>query len=261
MTVNAADDKTVIDSALRYQRTEGDGSRIRYIRIDVTDSAKEEATEQSAYLKLHEILLNDAPLPEDVPSLFTGTEENMQLAADNDLTTCFEPKASAGSFEYVIPEKNELPCLTIVQDAENFSNAAVKVLYEGDEEWTDLGTLEKSVNRFALDGTKKALRVRVNWSADQPKPKIYEIVMTGDTAEKSQLSTVLTKAKGIKLSDYALEGQALEQWTSQIRAAQTVYNNTNADQAAVNEAAEDLNRDLLALRLAPDAEKIDALNR
>lgn len=261
MTVNAADDKTVIDSALRYQRTEGDGTRIRYIRIDVTDSAKEEATEQSAYLKLHEILLNDAPLPEDVPSLFTGTEENMQLAADNDLTTCFEPKAPAGSFEYVIPEKNELPCLTIVQDAENFSNAAVKVLYEGDEEWTDLGTLEKSVNRFALDGAKKALRVRVNWSADQPKPKIYEIVMTGDTAEKSQLSTVLTKAKGIKLSDYALEGQALEQWTSQIRAAQTVYNNTNADQAAVNEAAEDLNRDLLALRLAPDAEKIDALNR
>lgn len=66
---------------------------------------------------------------------------------------------------------------------------------------------------------------------------------------------MLTKAKGIKLSDYALEGQALEQWTSQIRAAQTVYNNTNADQAAVNEAAEDLNRDLLALRLAPDAEE------
>lgn len=72
---------------------------------------------------------------------------------------------------YVIPEKNELPCLTIVQDAENFSNAAVKVLYEGDEEWTDLGTLEKSVNRFALDGTKKALRVRVNWSADAAKTK------------------------------------------------------------------------------------------
>ncbi len=70
---------------------------------------------------------------------------------------------------------------------------------------------------------------------------------------------MLTKAKGLTLSDYALEGQNLEQWNSQIRAAQIVYDDAAADQEQVNEAARMLNNALLKLRRTPDHQQLNEL--
>lgn len=215
LTVDAANDDTVIDGSCRYKRVTGDGSLIRYIKLEVTDSAKEESTEHSAFLKLHEIRLNDADLPVDVPSLFTGGYDNLSLAADADLSTAFSAPANAsGSFEYVVAKNADRPFLTFVQDAQALSNARVEVLEAGSTEWKTLGTLDEPVTRFAVNENGGAIsKVRVSWDGDQPL-KLYEILMTSQAAETETLDIAsverldaITCRAGSTVSSLSLPGR------------------------------------------------------
>ncbi len=255
LTVDASNDQTTTDGALRYQRTEGDGSLIRYIKLDITDSAKEEPLEHSAYLKLHEIELNDAPLPADAPSLFVGGEQNMDAAADLDLTTFFEPAADHGSLEYIVPENNERNCLTIVQGTEDFSHAKVEVLLDENGEWTELGSLDQSLNRLRLPEGSVVRRVRISWSADQPKPKIYEIMMTDiegeQSADKTLLSIVVRYADSLRTELFKLTDAEKEAWAKDKADAHDILENSKK-QSEVDDKAKSLNRKLLEMRLLPD---------
>lgn len=194
LTIDASNDDTTIDGTTRYKRVTGDSSMIRYIKLEVTDSAKEETTEHSAFLKLHEIMLNDSPLPVDIPSLFTGTDENMDGAADQNLSTAFAAQNEAGRLEYVVTRNAEQKNVRIVQDADAISGAKVSVQMAGQTGWTELGVLDQAVKDLPVSVDGSVSRVRIDWDANCQKPKIYEIILTSSQKDAEDVDVASVAA-------------------------------------------------------------------
>lgn len=190
MNIDINDDVTTTDGALRYARSVGNGEAIRYVRIDVTGEAAE-AQDGSAYLKLHEVLLNDAPIPEDKPSAFTGSgSSGYERAADQNLSTFFTPAAGdeEGWFEWAPGAKEGENQLILVQDAASISEAVVSVLQE-DGSWKPIGTLNQPVTR--LDAGETPIRkIRIAWSKDKPALRLYEIFAAEAVEELDEQAVV-----------------------------------------------------------------------
>lgn len=191
-TVDASNDDTVIENSMRVARHAGDGQPARYLRIDITDSAKEEPTEHSAFLNLFELLVNGGGNAEGDPRFSGSPAGDFALAADNDLSTFYQSASpdSAGYVEMQITENNSLDSLLILQDPQEISGAAVEIRTE--KGYQTIGTLDQGATEFDLKKADPVLSVRISW--ENKAPSLFEILPRKRTAVSDLLTVERVKS-------------------------------------------------------------------
>lgn len=179
IVVDASNDTTFIEGNKRVARTAGDGQPVRHVRIDVTDSAKEEPTEHSAYLNLFELELNGGLAEVSKPSLFESSQQaEFGKAFDGSLSTYFtlHPQGDSSTICKVTDQSDALN-LTVLQDPDALCLADVSV--QTLSGWQPLGVLDQACTRFDLP-EEDILSIRFDWKAGQPDPVIYEVILSGN---------------------------------------------------------------------------------
>lgn len=177
--VDASNDTTVIEGSARVARFVLDAPvNTRYVRIDITDSAKEEPTEHSAYLNLYELELNNGKNLDGSPEVFTSSiDADFSHAADGSLSTLTSFEAKAGdTLSWKLTEGCSRKELVILQSPDNLCNALVQVRTASG--WKDLGRLDQAFSRFALFENDPALEVRLSFDKDW-NVSLYEMMTTG----------------------------------------------------------------------------------
>ena len=158
----------------RYVRANANGADARYLRIYFTGST-------GYYLKLHEILLNTTVEDSAETEVITATfSSGIEKAIDGNLSTLFSGTAAADdSIEYKFTEATNFNAISILQDPTNVSNAVVWLLK--DEGWVELGKLDESAKKFALDSTEGVYGLKLTFEAETDIA-IYEIYLDDDKA-------------------------------------------------------------------------------
>lgn len=208
----------------RIVRATGDGSLIRYIRIEITAAA--DASVGNPWLNLFELVVNDGQFSDDTPSVFSGKPAGaFENAADGDLSTIFAPEGDLtnGYFDYRITEKNSIGKLVILQDPDSICNAIVEV--ETAEGWSPVGTLNQSATTIDVTDKDDIIGIRLKWQADQPRPAIYEILtVSSDISELPPNILAVSSFDGITV-DY---GTAFEELILPAEAAVNLSDSSTA---------------------------------
>ena len=193
-TVDASNDDTVIENSMRLARRAADGLPARYLRIDITDSAKEEPTEHSAFLNLYELQVNGGSEGNGDPRFSGSPAGDFRLAADNNLGTFYRSvnPDGAGFLEMQITENNALDSLLILQDPENISNASVQIRTE--KGYQTIGTLNKGATTFDLKEADPVLSVKISWDGNTPAPSLFEILPRKRTEVSDKLTVERVKS-------------------------------------------------------------------
>lgn len=234
-TVDASNDDTVIESSKRVARHAGNGQPARYFRIEITDSAREEPTEHSAFLNLFELQVNGGGSTEGDPRFNGSPTGDFALAADNNLGTFYRSATpdSAGYVEMQVTENNALDSLLILQDPKNISNAKVEIRTENGYE--EIGTLDKGAASFDLKAADPVLSVRISWQNNAPA--LFEILPRKRTEVSDQLHVDYVKSvygpaveKGTAFDDLDLPKTADVVLTNkEIRTYPITWNETSYD--------------------------------
>ena len=165
-------DNSVFEVPYRYVRANANGEQARYLRIYFTGST-------GYYLKLHEIFLNTTVADSGETDVITATfGEGIGYAVDGNLSTLFRGNAAAGdSIEYKFTEGTNYNAISILQDPEAISNAAVSVSTA--QGWKQLGRLDESAKKFLLSSSENiyGLKLTFEQAADVA---LYEIYLDAD---------------------------------------------------------------------------------
>ena len=165
-------DNSVFEVPYRYVRANANGEQARYLRIYFTGST-------GYYLKLHEIFLNTTVEDSGETDIITATfGEGIAYAVDGNLSTLFRGNAAAGdSIEYKFTEGTNYNAISILQDPEAISNAAVSVSTA--QGWKQLGRLDESAKKFLLSSSENiyGLKLTFEQAADVA---LYEIYLDAD---------------------------------------------------------------------------------
>ena len=165
-------DNSVFEVPYRYVRANANGEQARYLRIYFTGST-------GYYLKLHEIFLNTTVEDSGETDIITATfGEGIAYAVDGNLSTLFRGNAAAGdSIEYKFTEATNYNAISILQDPEAISNAAVSV--STDQGWKQIGNLDESAKKFLLSSSENiyGLKLTFEQAADVA---LYEIYLDAD---------------------------------------------------------------------------------
>ena len=165
-------DNSVFEVPYRYVRANANGEQARYLRIYFTGST-------GYYLKLHEIFLNTTVADSGETDVITATfGEGIEYAVDGNLSTLFRGNAAAGdSIEYKFTEGTNYNAISILQDPEAISNAAVSVSTA--QGWKQLGRLDESAKKFLLSSSENiyGLKLTFEQAADVA---LYEIYLDAD---------------------------------------------------------------------------------
>lgn len=151
----------------------------RYLKVSLTSGPGA----ADKWVRFNEIVLNGgAYIPkENNPTFVSVPLEKQGHAASNltdgDLSTTYLPDdtlADSGVLTYRLSESVELKQLIILQSPATLSNATVSVRSAGQEGFTAVGTLDKSMNTFTELPAGQAVEIRIAWNGIAPE--LHEIV-------------------------------------------------------------------------------------
>ena len=151
----------------------------RYIRVIMTAANTERA------VLFNEIEINDGEYvslsndPTFEVSVIEVQGHVPQNMTDGDLTTSWKPDTTgAGSMVYTFSDNLTLNRINIVQRSVSGANVSVLAENNGEREWIDMGTLDKSLVTLVCNNELN-LALKVEWDADSV-PNITEIVRFQD---------------------------------------------------------------------------------
>lgn len=151
----------------------------RYIRVIMTAANTERA------VLFNEIEINDGEYvslsndPTFEVSVIEVQGHVPQNMTDGDLTTSWKPDTTgAGSMIYTFSDNLTLNRINIVQRSVSGANVSVLAENNGEREWIDMGTLDKSLVTLVCNNELN-LALKVEWDADSI-PNITEIVRFQD---------------------------------------------------------------------------------
>ena len=151
----------------------------RYIRVIMTAANTERA------VLFNEIEINDGEYvslsndPTFEVSVIEVQGHVPQNMTDGDLTTSWKPDTTgAGSMVYTFSDNLTLNRINIVQRSVSGANVSVLAENNGEREWIDMGTLDKSLVTLVCNNELN-LALKVEWDADSI-PNITEIIRFQD---------------------------------------------------------------------------------
>lgn len=215
------------------------GIKAKYIRIIFT------ANYLTRFAHINEFVINGGEYvrTENNPTYVADPIEEEgfgpERLRDGDLTTAFKPNMTGktkGSLTYRLSEKTNVSVITLVQGSKAISNAKVSARV-GEDEWVDLGVLDKSLNTFYNPTYDHIFEIKLTWGNVQPV--IYEL----NTSTNKELLPDRSILKGLlakQLDESQFTKDSFSTYQTAIEKAQGVYNNMQATQAEIDNASKDL---------------------
>lgn len=170
-----------------------------------------------------------------VESNLTGNFSNLY---DGDLSTAFEASnvKDGDNLIYKMTRINNIKNLTFLQDSNSISNAVVSVK-DLNGKWSDIGTLDKQLNR--LEVNKEILEVKLTFNSENSSIKIYEIAAKEAPKEvakfKEHLEIAVSEAKKIEESELdKLVPAVVKEFKEALEQAESILANPNSTQSEVD---------------------------
>lgn len=166
-SIGTFDNQPDMTPPYRYYACDGEGQTARYIKLEITQT-------DTGWIKFNELEVNKDVVEGESVGAISGTAGRFQNVADGNFSTFYVPAGNgAGHLEYLLPELTPATAVTILQDPAHISGGSLSVQLENGT-WSELGTLDKSMNTFPLTGGILALRLE--WTVS---PAIAEIILEG----------------------------------------------------------------------------------
>lgn len=175
------DDNTKVEPPCRYVRGNGEGEQARYIRILITDQVASKY--DNPFLRIHEIEVNKN-VEKDISTspVISSASGDLDKCIDKDISTVFTTTDSeAGWLEYRLTDHTKLNSISLLQDAQEISNASVKVR-TGVDKWEELGSFDQGTKTFDTSKYDHIFAIRLEWT-DGKAPSVYEIYTDEDSLQ------------------------------------------------------------------------------
>lgn len=248
-SADTTNDDSTINNSFPYHeisynvaKAENINERARYIKIEITQPYGHRWT------KINEIEVNRG---EYIPSVNNPTFESNVLdtqnglyeyLVDGDITTMFIPSSDTGYLVYSLSENNEVNYIKVMQNAKVISNAKVlaRVLTDNkNDEWIELGTLNKGTNEFVLPAGTTILDVKFEWNG-----VIANLV---ELSFDSKLDTNVNKGKLQELVDETIDTttwttDSVKNYNDAIAVAKELIANNYVAQETIDSAVKEIEK-------------------
>lgn len=242
-TANTYDESVAKD--MQGSTLQHDGQNAGYMYKEATnldvDARYIKITPKSTYshrwVAINELQINGGKYisPEDNRDFVTSSVEQPgkrpSNMLDGDYNSVYQAADQNGSFTYRLKDPANVTSIRLVQLGE-MSNAKVSAKFIGEDQLTDLGTLNQAINEFLVPDGKKLESLQVAWT--DKIPEIAEIATSaakGDTVNKEALAEELKKEAD---NGWTTDSKAAYNKAKEI--AQQVFENANVSQTVVDTA-------------------------
>lgn len=212
----------------------------RYLKIIATASNNNRA------VVFNEIVINDgeyAPVSND-PTFEASVVEVKgfvpQNMFDGDLTTSYKPNTTeAGFIKYTLSDNLDVKKMNIIQKG-TLSNAKVMalVMIDGQKEWIQVGTLDKSLNEIYLP-FENTFELKIEWNANEV-PTISEIVTLNDNIYLPELDALTKYVNSLNVDENLYTSSSYANYLAKLQQAKNIIDTASGDKEKVITAYREL---------------------
>lgn len=171
------------------------GLEVKYIKI-VTESTANNWT------KLFEFVVNDktGAKTSTVPAFNIVASGVPASMLDRSVATAFTTTSGESYLQYDLSENTNADTITIMQNAQNISNATVSI--RSTDGWAEVGVLDQAVSIFDVSAYPNLLAIKFTWADNGVVPKIHEMFTKSNGVDKAALVTAIADANAALADDY-----------------------------------------------------------